>query len=111
MTIQKNPFLKYVMKDQKEDVFHSSAYARAQNGDNLGAASTESYQVRVNLDRNRQVVKGYGDSEIMMGTKKNVPHPKTYTQPGGSGVSGNGLSGASARVATPVKNPGISVKR
>ncbi len=39
--IQKNPFLKYVMKDKKEDVFHSSAYAKAQSGDSIGAASAQ----------------------------------------------------------------------
>jgi len=79
--IQKNPFLKYVMKDKKEDVFHSSAYAKAQNGSALGAASTESYQVRVNVYQNRSKVRGYGDSELMRGARMNGPKAKTYTPP------------------------------
>lgn len=106
MAIQKNPFLKYVMKDQKEDVFHSSAYAKAQNGGNLGAASTESYQVRVNLNQNRRVVKGYGDSEIMTGTKNQDFRAKTYTPP----VNDTPATNASFRAAVPPKNPGISMK-
>ena len=89
--MQKNPFLKYVMKDNKEDVFHSSAYAKAQNGSIIGAASSESYAVRVNIDKNRQTVRGYGDSELMAGAKKMAPRAKTYTPP--------------------PKNPGISPKK
>ena len=69
------------MKDKKEDVFHSSAYAKAQNGTALGAASTESYQVRVNIDKNRTKVRGYGDSEIMTGAHSNGPRVKTYEPP------------------------------
>lgn len=112
--IQKNPFLKYVMKDKKEDVFHSSAYAKAQNGGSLGAASTESYQVRVNINQNRTRVKGYGDSELMMGAHNAGLKAKAYTPPAnGTGV-GAGVSGASvasARAAMPTKNPGISIKK
>lgn len=101
--IQKNPFLKYVMKDQKEDVFHSSAYAKVQNGAAMGAASTESYQVRVNINQNRQKVRGYGDSEIMMRTRNQNLKAKTYTPPAKD-------IGAS-RAAMPPKNPGISLKK
>lgn len=79
--IQKNPFLKYVIKDSKEDVFHSSAYAKAQNGASLGAASTETYQARVNVNNNRQVVRGYNESSIMRGVSANGPRAKVYTPP------------------------------
>lgn len=79
--IQKNPFLKYVMKDSKEDVFHSSAYAKAQNGATMGAASAETYQMRKSLEQNRQVVRGYQDSNIMKGVGGNGPRAKTYTPP------------------------------
>lgn len=100
--ISKNPFLKYVMKDQKEDVFHSSAYAKAQNGAAIGASSSESYQVRVNIDKNRTKVRGYGDSELMTVVRSNGPKAKAYTAP---------ISEASSRAAMPVKNPGISLKK
>ena len=76
--IQKNPFLKYMMKDEKKDVFHSSAYAKAQSGETIGAASTESYQVRVNVNQNRQMVRGYRDSQIMTDASKNAPRAKTW---------------------------------
>ena len=79
--IQKNPFLKYVMKDKKEDIFHSSAYAKAQSGSKIGATSSESYQVRVNLNQNRTTVRGYKDSEIMTEIKDKGPRAKTYTPP------------------------------
>lgn len=105
--IQKNPFLKYVMKDKKEDVFHSSAYAKAQNGSALGAASTESYQVRVNINQNRTRVRGYGDSELMTGVRSNGPKAKTYTAPKPEA----GVPSATGRAAMPPKNPGISLKK
>lgn len=108
--ISKNPFLKYVMKDKKEDVFHSSAYAKAQNGASLGAASTESYQVRVNIDKNRTKVRGYGDSEIMTGVRNNGPKAKTYAAPQ-SGASSATSTVAINRAAMPAKNPGISLKK
>ena len=107
MAIQKNPFLKYVMKDKKEDVFHSSAYAKAQSGASIGASSSESYQVRVNINQNRQAVRGYGDSELMTGVKKNGPKAKTYTPPKNTTNTG---ADASARAAMPVKRQGISIK-
>lgn len=101
--ISKNPFLKYVMKDKKEDVFHSSAYAKAQNGAAMGAAASESYQVRVSINQNRQKVRGYGDSEIMTGTRNRDLKAKTYTSPAKD-------TGAN-RAAMPPKNPGISLKK
>ena len=95
--MQKNPFLKYVMKDNKEDIFHSSAYAKAQNGGGIGAASSESYQVRVKINENRQNIKGYGDSEIMSGLRNQMPKAAK--------------DAASARPMMPPKNPGISLKK
>lgn len=93
------------MKDQKEDIFHSSAYAKVQSGDTLGAASSQSYQVRVNINKNRQNIQGYGKSDLMMGARKQGPKAKPYTPPQG------GAGGAAHRGAMPLKNPGISVKR
>ena len=103
--IQKNPFLKYVMKDKKEDVFHSSAYAKAQSGEGIGVASTQGYQARVNLDRNRTTVRGYDESEIMTGAKANGPRAKKYTPPEGANTN------ATNRAMMQVKKPGISVKK
>ena len=106
---QKNPFLKYLIKDKKEDFFHTSGYAKAQSGANMGAASTESYQVRVNVNQNRRVVSGYKDSEIMKGTRNKDIKAKAYTPP--AQEAGNRMNAAGSRPPMPVKNPGISLKK
>lgn len=79
--IQKNPFLKYLIKDKKEDIFHTSGYAKAQNGANMGAASTESYQVRVNVNQNRKRIRSYNDSRLVAGARMNAPKAKPYEPP------------------------------
>ena len=105
--IQKNPFLKYLIKDEKKDIFHSSAYAQAQSGDAMGAASTESFKVRVNINRNRQVVRGYRDSRVMTEANKNAPRAKAYTPPEKQASS----AATKSRVSQiPVRRPGISMK-
>ena len=78
---QKNPFFKYLIKDKKEDIFHSSAYAKAQNGASIGVASSGSYQARVNVNQNRQKVRGYKDSEIMRSVGKEIRKAETYKAP------------------------------
>ena len=103
--VQKNPFLKYLIKDKKEDIFHSSGYAKAQNGSNIGAASVEPYKVRVNIGQHRRIVKGYRDSEIMTGSKNKDIRAKTYTPPADEGKS------RSARPPVSVKKPGVSLKK
>lgn len=78
----KNPFLKYVMKNEKkEDIFHSSAYGVAQNGAGMGAASTQSFRERRAIEQNRQNIGGYDRSRIMNGASMNGPRPKIYTPP------------------------------
>ena len=94
--IQKNPFLKYMMKDEKKDVFHSSAYAKAQSGEVMGAASTEDFKVRVNINQNRQMVRGYRDSGVMIDANKNAPKAKTYT----SSEQGGAVDAAGGAVTT-----------
>lgn len=76
-----NPFLKYVMKDTKEDIFHSSVYGKAQNGSSMGSASTESFGDRMKVDKNRQVVHGYNDSQIANNMYTNGPKAKKYVPP------------------------------
>ena len=76
-----NPFIKYVMKEKKEDIFHSSAYGKAQNGEAIGAASVEGFNERLKIDRNRQIVKGYNDSRVVNGAYANGPKPKKYVPP------------------------------
>ena len=111
---QKNPFLKYLIKDKKEDVFHSSAYAKAQSGASIGAASTESYQVRVNVSQNRQRVRGYSNSDIMANAGGGMRKAEVYKPPIGNNTFGvnSGAGGVSAgRAPMMPKNPGISIKK
>lgn len=77
----KDLILKYIKKDKKEDIFHSSVYARAQGKANFGAASTESFSKRRQLDKNRQVVRGYSESHIANNAASNGPHAKPYVPP------------------------------
>lgn len=60
----KNPFLKYIMKTTKDDVVHSSAYGVAQNAGGVGVASTQSFDQRMKIEKNRQSVKKYKESQI-----------------------------------------------
>lgn len=69
------------MKEKKEDIFHSSAYGKAQNAGAMGSASTESFENRMKMEKNRQVVKGYGDSQIMNGAYKNGVRAEEYVPP------------------------------
>lgn len=101
-----NPFLKYLMKDdKKEDIFHSSAYGVAQNGAGMGAASTQSFRERQKIEENRQKVGGYNRSGIMGSAAANGPRAKTYTPPArGTGLVGR--SGASPRPMGPMGSRG-----
>ena len=64
-----NPLLDRLMDVDKEDVVHSSAYAKAQNTGGMGADSVESFERRRVVDQNRTVVRGYHDSKIANATR------------------------------------------
>ena len=76
--MEKNPFLGRLMKDTTEDVTHSSAYGKAQNAGGMGAASTESFDVRREIDKNRKMVRGYGDSKVVNEVGNRVPRARRY---------------------------------
>lgn len=108
-----NPFIKYVMKEKKEDIFHSSAYGKAQNGEAIGAASTEGFNDRMKIDRNRQIVKGYNDSRVVNGAYANGPKAKKYVPPEEKGkkeISGatkiaSAKSASRPMTSAPVRRP------
>ena len=77
----KDLILKYIKKDSKEDIFHSSAYGKAQNSSSMGTASTETFSKRRELDQHRQAVRRYGESRIANNAALNGPHAKPYTPP------------------------------
>ncbi len=115
-----NPFLKRLIKEKKEDVVHSSAYAQAQNEGKIGSASVESFAKRLSIDRNRQVVRRYGDSQIvneawgnagMRAKKYEAPQKSPENQPISSlGNRGDNRVGNMREGMVPParKNPGIS---
>lgn len=58
--------LKYVMKnDKKQDIFHSSGYAKSQSGANFGAAGADSFEERKNIEEQRKFIRGYRNSKIV----------------------------------------------
>ena len=63
----------YVMKDDKKsEIFHSSGYAEAQSGENIGAASTGlSMAERKALEEKRQFVAKYNNSGMFSETFSN----------------------------------------
>ena len=73
----------YVMKnDDKSEIFHTSGYAQAQSGANLGAAGggdTASFAKRQALDAERQLVKNYRDTSLMQGAHNKDYKAKVYT--------------------------------
>lgn len=107
-------FSKYVMKDEnKSEIFHSSAYGQAQNGESLGSASTESFETRRNQDQNRQFIQGYNSSKVMGSAFSPAARPATV-KPGDlptsrvSSASRPGMpSGTSMRTpaGTPMRTP------
>ena len=76
-----NPFIKYIVKDKKEDIFHSSEYGRAQSAEVIGTTSTESFDERMKIEKNRHIVRGYNDSRVATGAYINGPRAKKYTPP------------------------------
>ena len=95
-----NPFLKRLMKDKSEDILHSSPYARAQSGSAFGATSTQSFNARMAIERNRSNVRSYGDSRIVGEARSGAPRAKTFDA---------GTSNSKPAAVPPIrKNPGIS---
>ena len=76
-----NPFIKYVSRERKEDIFHSSAYGKAQNGGNIGAASTESFADRRKIENNRQIIRKYNDARVVSQAMMSGPKARTYEPP------------------------------
>ena len=125
-----NPFLKRLIKKDKSDILHSSAYAKAQNAGNIGVASTQSFRERISIDQNRKIVHKYRDSKLISESRRNSWREKQkaaqFGDIGNSGKSdslrgnlntahnaggdkdGNSVSARGPAQAPARKNPGIS---
>lgn len=101
-----NLFSRFVIKDNKGDFLHSSGYAKAQNGSSMGAASTQSFEDRMKMEKNRRKIRGYNDSRIMTQVGNCRPRAQVFkpqTQNGGAQAQvGRPQAG------NPPKNPSIS---
>lgn len=76
--MDRNPFLKRLIKDNREDIVHTSAYAKAQNADGIGAASTRSFDDRMRIEQNRTAVGSYRDSKVVNEVGDGVVKAKAY---------------------------------
>ena len=57
-------YSKFVIKEKKGDVVHSSGYGAVQNSGAMGASSGVGFTERMRINNNRSRVKRYGDSKI-----------------------------------------------
>lgn len=69
-------------RDGNEDYFHSSVHARAASGDRIGATSTQSFNERHLVERNRQIVQRYHDSMVARYNSRTVEHQTEPISPG-----------------------------
>lgn len=88
-----NLALKFLRKrSSKADFLHSSSFGKAQNGSGMGVTSSQSFNTRMAINQNRRVVRGYGDSRIVTGTRNTNMRAKTYTPTEDTGLRQSGGS-------------------
>ena len=56
---------KFIMKKKTEDVIHSSIYGEAQSGDRIGATSSQGFNERMMIEKNRNRIRGFNDSRLV----------------------------------------------
>lgn len=94
---------KFIVKNKKEDVIHSSAFAKVQNSEGIGVASSQSFSDRMKIEQNRNRIRGYGDSQVVVQSRASSGiKAKTYTPPEQTGYgTNNGVGRVSSRVGGP----------
>lgn len=101
--------------DDKSDFFHSSAYAKSQNQTSIGAASSETFAARRQLDNSRRFVGNYQRSQIVS-SGNTYERAKTYdpaaaraSAPQAAGQRPQPMASRPAMSRPPMpKNPGIN---
>lgn len=68
-----------ISHEDRENFKHSSGYAKAQSGDNFGAASIASFETRKALNDARKFVPGYKNSKIGAAKLAEIK-PKVYVR-------------------------------
>lgn len=70
--------VKYSLKNTKKaDFLHSSGYAKAQNGNKIGASDQASFEARQAIENHRKYVRKYHNSKLLQGVR-GFEKAKTY---------------------------------
>ena len=77
----KDSFVNFLIREKKRDIFHSSGYGKAQSGDKIGTTSSESFNERLKVDKNRQLIKRYNDSRVAAQRFNNSARAGRYVTP------------------------------
>lgn len=103
----KNPFLKRLIKDNTDDVLHSSAYAKLRGSGSVMV--DQSFTARQRMEQSREFVRKYADSRVVNTPGFRAKKVEEGNKGGNLGSAGGGsLGGASGDKTPPMrKNPGI----
>ncbi len=63
--ITNNPLLERLINGEKQDILHSSVYSKAQNAENMGTTSAESFATRQAMEASRQAIQKYKNSQVV----------------------------------------------
>ena len=66
-------------KTSTSDVAHSTGYASASNGGQFGASDNTTFSERMQIERNRKLIKGYNNAKVARGVN-HMPMARTYEQ-------------------------------
>src|SRR3990167_2583214 len=71
------------VNDHHEKPFHTSSYAEAANKGNLGVTSSQSFEQRTQIERNRKAIRQYRDSLVARGHRHPMRQASTDVAPTG----------------------------
>ena len=103
-----NPLLHRLIKEKKEDVVHTSAYAQAQNAGGMGAAATVSFEKRMEIEKQRKLVRKYGDSRVANRHRHEAWRARQVVHRAGEGETVAGKSASGVVGKTTVARRGAS---
>jgi len=66
-------------KTSTSDVTHSSGYAGVSNGGSFGASDNTTFSERMQIERNRKLIKGYNNAKVARGVN-HMPMARSYEQ-------------------------------
>jgi hypothetical protein len=69
------------VNDPNAKPFHSSGYAEVANGDAMGSTSSQSFEQRQRIDRNRQAIGRYRESAVARVHRNEFHHTSSAGRP------------------------------